>query len=554
MSFSLDRDGYFLRDGQPFLPVGVNYWPASCGVELWSVWPEAELRADLVRVRQLGLNTLRFFLRWQDFEPEAGRYAEASWSRLDQLLGWCREEGIVAHPSLFVGFMSGGVFWPDWKGEGNLFSDPFLRERAVSFASRAGEIIGRHRDTVLAIDQGNELCCLPDSLAAPPHAVAAWCGDINAALRRVCPDLLLVSGNEQNQVIHDTGWRLGAQPGVDFLSMHAYPVPAWHAVAFDGMGDPLGRSLLPFYTACARAFGPVLVQEFGTLLNSGESQVRGYLDAVLPACAAAGANGYLWWCLHDILSEAHPYAKCPFERGLGLLDRRGAVKSGLDVFLRFARSAAAGPPRDARPVAGLYWPSQYYPRGNPFNPGNVPQRTSRPLALAHFALNELGRSVRVVRGDQPLPAPAQCPVLVLSGVCVTGPEWAALDDWVEQGGRLLLLGLDAFSAGDHLHRLLGARVVDFRAPLVSVATGIGAGTTWRCFPRDLRAELSPDSAEVLAASSVGEPLILRHHVGAGSVLAVSAEIDRQAADEAPDPASRAAWLSLWRSLLQALTA
>ena len=38
----LDPNGYFVRGGARFVPVGVNYWPASCGVELWQRWPEGE--------------------------------------------------------------------------------------------------------------------------------------------------------------------------------------------------------------------------------------------------------------------------------------------------------------------------------------------------------------------------------------------------------------------------------------------------------------------------------------------------------------------------------
>src|SRR5690606_31335763 len=98
--------------GDPVLPLGVNYWPASCGVEMWPQWPEAEIRADLDLVKQLGLNCVRFFLRWQDFEPQAGEYDETPFTRLADLLRWHEERGLLAHPALFVGYMSGGIFWP----------------------------------------------------------------------------------------------------------------------------------------------------------------------------------------------------------------------------------------------------------------------------------------------------------------------------------------------------------------------------------------------------------------------------------------------------------
>ena len=42
--------------------------------------------------------------------------------------------------------------------------------------------LSRLRDIILAIDQGNEICCLPDCLAAPPADVAGWCAGVNAAV------------------------------------------------------------------------------------------------------------------------------------------------------------------------------------------------------------------------------------------------------------------------------------------------------------------------------------------------------------------------------------
>src|SRR5438094_6159990 len=102
---TLDADVYFSRDGARLVPMGVNYWPGSCGVEMWRAWPHAEIQHDLDVVIQLRLNSVRFFLRWQDFEPEAGQYAEVMFQRLEQFLGWCLERNLLAQPSLFVGWM-----------------------------------------------------------------------------------------------------------------------------------------------------------------------------------------------------------------------------------------------------------------------------------------------------------------------------------------------------------------------------------------------------------------------------------------------------------------
>lgn len=553
-TFTLDAaSGVFTApDGRRVVPVGVNYWPGSCGVELWRAWPAVEIRHDLDIVQGLGLNCVRFFLRWQDFEPAAGVYDEAAFDRLRELLRWHRERRLLAHPSLFVGYMSGGVFWPEWRRGRNVFGDPVLRERAAAFAAKAAAVCAEFPDTVLALDLGNELCCLEDSATASPAEVADWCGAVAAAAKRSFPGVLVVAGNEQNQVIADRGWRFDAQPGCDFLSMHTYPVSTWHSIAFDGMGDPLGRSLLPFYVKCARAFGPVLVQEFGTLLTRGEPECDGYLRAVLPAARAAGANGFLWWCLRDISAAGHPYDKCAFEGQLGLVDTSDRVKPGLRYFLEFAAAVQSAPPPSAgAPEVMLYWPQEYYPRDNPANPGNDPWALSRQLAMAHFLLQEAGRSVGIVRGDRPLPAGG---TIVIAGAKLTRRETEALRDWVQAGGRLLFHGLDAMTWGAAMERLVGAAAVDFGDARPRRFDAFGAAWEARCYARDIFLRLAPETAEALARDAQGNPLLLRNRLGRGCVVACPAAIDAQAAADAADPARRACWRDWYRAALEALAA
>ncbi len=548
--YSLGPDGFFRHGGRRFIPFGANWWPGSCGVELWQAWPVDEIRADLDLMRSLGMNCVRFFLRWQDFEPEPGRYDERCLARLAELLGWCRERGLAAHPALFVGWMSGAIMWPAWRAGRNVFADPFMVERGRAFARRVAAALAPFADTILAVDQGNELCCLPDSGQASPAAVAAWCAAINAAVREDYPGALMISGNEHNQVISDSGWRLGAQPGCDLLSMHAYPVPTWHPLGFDGLTDPLAQELLPCYVACARAFAPVLVQEFGTIVTFGTGQQDAYLRAILPACWDAGANGFLWWCLRDIRAAVVPYVVNGFEGTLGLVDEAGKIKPGLESFLEFGRSLTerAAPTRDAR--VALYWPDAWYPRDNPECPGNSPGDNARRLLIAHHLLRRLGHRPVVAR---------RCDLgavhtLVVAGAHLRTDEAAALADWVEAGGRLLVHGVDPVNWGPDYVRLFGAKPVDYRGPKpLAIAF---AGDTWEMtnWPRGLRCELVAQAAEVLARDQDGLPALLRHRLGAGAVVFTGALVDDMPARVASDRAARDRWTAWYRAVLAALAA
>ena len=546
----IGSDGYFSLAGQRFVPVGANYWPGSCGVEQWQRWPVDEMQRDLDLVVCLGFNSVRFFLRWQDFEPQAGQYEPVMFERLTQFLTWCAERDLYAHPSLFVGWMSGGTFWPEWKGERNLFADPFMVVRAAAFARQAAAVIAPFHRHVLAIDQGNEICCLSDSPAAPPHTVIEWCRRVNEAIRSVYPHCLILSGNEQNQILNDTGWRFGDQPGTDLYSMHGYPVPAWHTIGFDGMTDPLSQSLLPFYTQAARAFGPVMVQEFGTIVTFGPRQQDSYLRAVLPACWEAGANGFLWWCLRDITAEVHPYRTQRFESTLGLVDARGKVKPGLEYWIEFAHMVRERPaPVSGGEEIGLYWPRHFYPRENPQNPGNAPRLLSRWLTMANFFLRQLGYAVRVVRGDLPLDPGLR--TIVIPGALLDLGEVNALDAWVRSGHTLIWHGPDPVNWGHEYIALLGARPVDYRADRPATVELFGNVWTLDTFPRSMRVELVPDGATTLAADQDGLPTVLAHRAGQGKVIYALPVVESSIADDASDREARSRWQRWYAGMLQA---
>jgi len=548
--FSLDSAGYFLQQGRRIFPVGVNYWPASAGVELWVRWPQEEILRDLDLVASLGLNTVRFFLRWQEFEPRPGEYDPVMFERLRWLLGQFRSRKLLAHPSLFVGWMSGGMFWPQWRQGRNVFADPYMQERAAAFARHCARQMHEFADCILAMDQGNELCCIPDSSQAPPEEVVRWCGKVNDAIREVWPEVLLISGNENNQVINDTGWRLGQQPGCDLYSMHAYPVPGWHNVAIDGLCDPLTQSLLPLYTQCARAFGPVMVQEFATILTCDRTRCESYLKAILPACWQAGANGFLWWCLHDVTSHEAPYNEFGFEARLGLVDSSGKVKPAVEYFVEFARTLAQRPaPHNAGESIGLLWPENYYPRGPLYNGVNSPENTSRGLIMANYFLRTLGHETEIIRGE--LPIPAHLKTLVIAGCSPTIGQTRKLIDWVRQGGKLLWHGVDPGGFGPDYATLLGAQSADYRAILPEEIELFGQSWPLGLYLRNRALEVVPTSAHVIA--SVRErPVVLRHDLGSGKVVYSIPQIEQMVATFSGDRAQRDRWSAWYQGMLRLL--
>lgn len=549
--YTLAPDGYFARDGRRFVPAGVNYWPASCGVEMWPAWPVVEIERDLDVLVENGLNTVRFFLRWQDFEPTAGVYEPAMFARLRHLLAACRARGLAAHPSLFVGWMSGGVFWPDWFGGRNLFADPFLVERGVAFARAATAAIAEFKDCVLAIDQGNELCCLPESRAARPADVIGWCGRINAAVREAWPDAVVVGGHEQTQVTADSGFRLGDQPGCDLYSMHGYPVPGWHTIAFDGMADPLAGRLLPLYIRMARTFGPTMLQEFGTIVAGNADRQDAFLRNMLPAAWASGASGFLYWCMRDVAALAHPYVKVPFESTLGLIGDDDRIRPALRYFGEFAATlpTRAAPTRDAR--LALYLPTHFYDRDAPANVGNAPGQVTRWIAVADHLLRTLGHAPAIVRGDLGA-VPGDVKTLVIAGAKLDLFEVLRLAEWVRAGGRLIWHGVPLMGTDWRTAELLGAVPADHRAARPATIDLFGDRWAATHYAGGSRGEFDATTAEVLAADGDGVGQVFLNRLGRGAALWTIASLEESVAAVADQPAERDRWTAWYRGALDAV--
>ncbi len=545
---SLDKDGYFRRDAGVFVPFGVNYWPGSTGTALWREWPAEEIQRDLDTVVRLGMNTVRFFLLWQDFEPEIGQYDPVCFDRLTTFVGWCAERNILAHPAVFVGWMSASTFFPAWKEGRNLYTDPVVRERSVLFASRVAEVLSPQQSHLLAIDIGNEIGCIGDSHRAASSAVAEWCADICAVLKAACPDTLVISGLDSTPIHTNTGWRLTDQPGCDLYSAHGYPVPNWNVVRFDGMSDPLAQAILPAYARILRAYGPTFAQEFGTIATGSVVQQETYLRGLLPALWDAGANGFLWWCLKDMSETAPPYDLVPFECRLGLVNDDGEVKPGLGYLLEFGHSLTTRPPASpsGKPMIGIYIPNDYY--GSKSKPAVLAPR----FIIADYLLRRAGYDTRFVRGDSPMQNHlASVDALLVVGASLPPVEVAYLAEWVQTGGKLLWHGIEATRWGPTVSRLIGADMADLRTGRSLLADVFGENWEFTAWHDGTWVVPEATTATVLAHDSEqGTPLVLHNRLGCGSVVCTMPLIEDGILAIAENRAARDRWAQWYDGVLR----
>jgi endo-1,4-beta-mannosidase len=366
--------------------LGINYWPRTSAMAMWSRFDMTEIEEDFGRIAALGLDVVRFFLTWSTFQPEPGVVDRGALDKFVRVLDCAQRHGLRAMPTLFCGHMSGVNWLPEWSldratpsgrfrtivadgrelpyGCGDLYGGELLAAQRL-FARAAGSRARGHA-ALLVWDLGNEFSnlCEPRS----PEDAAAW----SAALTG---DLLETSlagstgglhGEDLERDRHIRPSSIAAP--WSFATMHGYSV--YSAFARGRTDVEVVPFLCEIAAACTRA--PVLFSEFGnpTCPSSvssaagdfaclSEDEMADYARGVLERLHARGALGAFWWCWADYareLADKPPFDRAAHELTFGLIRADGTEKPVARVLADFARE---GRQVVARP-APLVDEAEYY--------------------------------------------------------------------------------------------------------------------------------------------------------------------------------------------------
>jgi hypothetical protein len=109
------KDGrtFVTETGQPFVPLGVNYYRPDTGwaPQVWKKFDAEATRKDFARMKELGVNCIRIFLTFNSFYTDPGVLRQEGLDKFDQFLAMAEESGIYVHPT-------GPDHWegrPNWK-------------------------------------------------------------------------------------------------------------------------------------------------------------------------------------------------------------------------------------------------------------------------------------------------------------------------------------------------------------------------------------------------------------------------------------------------------
>jgi len=536
--------------------LGCNYWASHAGTAMWSDWRPEVVHEDLRRLAEQGLQTLRVFPLWPDFQPitqlrgcggalveirlgeeplpedEVGRagVSRVMLARFGEFCDLAEAAGLRLIVGLITGWMSGRLFVPPAL-EG---LDPITDAKSIAWQIRfVRTLVTEHRghSAIEAWDLGNECNCL--GRAANREQAALWTATIANTIRAADPTRPVVSGMHSLATPVGGGtssgnpWMIDDQAEfTDILTTHPYPYWVRHCRI-----DPVNTTRTTLHaTAESRFYAdiggkPCFAEEIGTMgpVVAGDDVSADFARTNLFSLWANDCRGFFWWCAHDQTALAHaPYDWNGVETELGLLRNDGTPKPVL---------------REMAAFGGFL-------RGLPFTT-LPPRRVEAACLLTHnqddwavaygaFVLSkQAGLEIKFSHIQQAIPEAEVYLLPSLRGAnALPRRKWSALIERVKAGATLYV------SLGDGIvpqfNEVAGVELItrsNMRGSAEAVfgAGGVdGAGAVWLPMTGadDLRFVLRDAEAEVLATrEDLGGPVCWRRRLGAGTSLVYAAPLE-----------------------------
>ncbi len=337
--------------------IGCNYWASNAGVYMWRQFDENVVDKDFALLKAHGVNTVRIFPLWSDFQPVSHAFAldrtfyartndqplktragldETMLLRFEKVLDLADKYNFKVVVGLITGWMSGRLFCPELLYNENLITSPRAIVWEIKFIN---EFVSRfkNRDCIIAWEPGNECNCLTDAHPNGPLTFSAdeaelWLSAITSAIRAVDNTRPVWSGMHGLGI--ESRWDLRVNGEyVDMQTTHPYPLftPYCAIEPLTTMRAALHAAAQSVYYADV-AGRPCLVEEIGTLgpCVLSDDETAQYVEQSLFTSFQYATTGYLWWCAFDQdRLEFPPYDGSSLERNLGLARFDGTAKPAL---------------------------------------------------------------------------------------------------------------------------------------------------------------------------------------------------------------------------------
>ena len=321
--------------------LGCNYWASNAGADMWRKFDLETVKKDLNLLSEHGINCLRVFPNWRDFQPVMPVYGgkmtfvryllendvepqnpyfldEIMMDRFSLFLDECEKRNIKLIVGLITGFMSGRIFIPSVLYGKNLITDStaiyFEKLFIKGFVSRF-----KDRTIIYGWDLGNE-CNVMSPVENRIQAVN-WISSIANAIRAEDSSRPIVSGMHGLSV--EGNWRIDDNAMfTDMLTTHPYPFWCEYTkidkmMSYRTTLHPTAQT--KYYSEIGKK--PCLAEELGTMGPSicEEISAADFLRINTLSLFSNSATGVMWWCAFDQNNlRNYPYAIEMVERELGM--------------------------------------------------------------------------------------------------------------------------------------------------------------------------------------------------------------------------------------------
>ena len=518
--------------------VGCNYWAKNAGMYMWSQWRPDVVEKELAELSANGVEVMRVFPLWSDFQPltgdcfAGGKYRSyrfrdnrplPNWAGVDDEMiarfAWFCDCAERHHIKLIVGiltgWMSGRQFVPPVFEEKNVLTDP----EAVMWGTRFVKYFVKalkDKPAIAAWDYGNECNCMGQTSQAEFYN---WMDHIGMAIRSQDATRPVVSGMHGLKTFERarTNMRLNGEIS-DILCTHPYSfyVEGCGKEAFNTMRTelhPTAESLL------YRDIGgkPCFIEEVGNLGTACNSDARtaAGMRMTMFSAWANDLKGALWWCNSDQeVLEFPPYELTANERELGLLRQDYTPKpvmQEMKAFQEFRRSLPFDrlPPRRTDAVIV------------------VPEKSDGwiPGFGAYLLCKQAGIEPVFAGAENDIPA---APFYVFcsseSDQSYSFPAQRRVFEKAKNDGATVLVLYGSKNRFTFLRQQTGIEA-DYGCLSPIERTFEFGGRTLRVSDSGTE-KLIARECEVLAKTADGEPMFTKFAYGKGKVLLVNAPVDR----------------------------
>ncbi len=389
---------------EPFV-LGVNYWPRRKAMYWWSDFDADEVREEFDVIAHLGMNIVRLFLLWDDWQPTPNQVSLERMRDFGTVCDLAAERGLKLDVTFFTGHMSGPNWSPGWlldknapppsphvrqvlsggqivdSSYRNMFHDPEALAASRLLLQTVVQGFKDH-DGIWMWNLGNE----PDLFAHPHSAQAgqAWVKDMCALIHDIDPVHPVTCGLHVDSLLNDNGLHVDKVfAETDTAVMHGYPMYIPWAQ------HELDTDFMPYLCALVTALSgkPCLAEEWGgcTAPDGRDSEVwewttyqgverdqfmaseqalAEHIEQVLPKLVEVGSTGAMLWCFADYIEALWDRPPCDpngakHERHFGLVRPDGSLKPHAEVIKKFAETHPTIQPAQRKVTLDIT-PDEYY--------------------------------------------------------------------------------------------------------------------------------------------------------------------------------------------------